>query len=193
MFEQIPLAPQEPIAEKEQRQEIDASGLVEREKTLLEKFEGQAKSIAKILSLVTFLTTAPMAVEQAYGKDKVEPAKMSDMENVKERANAFLGKLLNLPDNPRAKTPAQNELMKKTAARVMIQGYALQRKGASEGRVNHEDVNAAVQELLDNSSAYIDKTYGDGDGNVSIEEMKDFRKANQGNVGLKVLYEMMGN
>lgn len=193
MPKEIPTFSQVPIIEKQQHQEIDPFSLIENEKTLLERFEGKAKNIAKVLSLITFLTTAPLAVEQVYAKDKVESVKISDMKNAKERANAFLGKLLNLPDNPRAVTPAQNEMMKKTAARIMIQFYALERIGPSNGRITSKDVSAAVHELLDNSSAYIDKTFGNGDGDMSIEEMQNFRKKNRDNVGLKVLYEMMGN
>ena len=193
MFEKMPNISQNQIEKKEEKQEFQPMEMVEKEKTLLQKFEGKAKSVAKMLSLVTFLTVAPAAVEQAYGKEKVEPTKIGDVENVKERANAFLGKILNLPDNPRAITPAQNKMMKETAARVMIQGYALERKGLSSGRVTGKDVAAAVQELFDNSSAYIDKTFGDGDGEMSVEEMQNFRKNNRENVGLKVLYEMMGN
>jgi hypothetical protein len=112
------------------------------------------------------------------------------VENAKERAVAFLGILFNLPDNPRAATQAQNEMMKKTAAKVMIQRYALERMGQSSGRVSSGDIATGTKELMDNIEAYIDKVYGNSDGEITLEEMNEFRKTAKNNPGWRALYEM---
>ena len=202
MSEKMPTFSPEPImdekamkqesnsVEQESQQELDPIEVAEQEKTLFQKFEGKARDIAKILSLVTVLSVAPAAVEQAYGKDKLESPKMEDVANAKERAVAFLEKIMNMPDNPRADSPAQNEMMKKRAAVVMIQAYALNRQGISSGRVTTKDVSAGVQELMDNIELYIDKAYGDGNGEVTLEEMSAFRKTAKANTGWQVLSNM---
>ena len=171
-------------------QEINPAGLVEMEKTLFGKLEGKAKIIAKVLALVTFLTVAPVAVKETHAEDKINKSKMEDMESVKERVIAFLGILFNLPDNPDFKIPAQNEMMKKMAAKVLIQNYALERKGISQGRGTSRDMKEAVQELMDNIELYIDKAYGDDNGEVSLDEMNAFRKTLKNNPGWRVLSEM---
>lgn len=48
-----------------------------------------------------------------------------------------------------------------------------------------------IKELIDNSSAYIDKTLGNNDDQVSIDEINKFRQVSRDSVGLQVLYEMM--
>ncbi len=60
--------------------------------------------------------------------------------------------LYTLPDNPRATSAAQNVLMKKQAARVLVQEYALRKKlniahDAMSGTVDGRDMQAALREL----------------------------------------------
>ncbi len=167
------------IERKEEQKEIDSVGLVEKEKTLFQKFEGKAKSISAALALITFLTVAPAAVERAYAQDKREnPKKIEDVENIKKPDPvAFLGELLNIPDQERATTPAQNRFLKKDMARAMIQKYASER---------NIDTTSAATEVLNSSSIYIEQKYGGG-----FEGMNKFKEVTRGNPGLDALYQMM--
>ncbi len=201
MFENIP------VGKKTEQSEIEPHGLVEKEKSLLQRFREKAKSISAVLALITSLTLAQGAFEQAYAADKREnPKKVEDVENIKKPDPvAFLDKLFNIPDqkvDQKLAAPGQNRLMQEEVARILIAKYALEIKGLSSGQVSREDEEVAVNELQKNLDKYIDETYGNKDGKVSPEEIRKFEDTVQhvpghgesvflaGNPGLTALEEL---
>ena len=58
-----------PIKKEVFEEKINPVDLAEKEGSVFQRLEGKARDIAKVLSLVTFLTAAPIGVEQAFAKE----------------------------------------------------------------------------------------------------------------------------
>lgn len=153
------------------------------------------KSILAALPLITALNGMPgIAAERAYAEESNNNSKIEVIKSNEKQAIAFLGKLFNLPKQKNAPTPSIDVEMRKQVAKILIQSYALERKGMSRGNVSPEDISAAVNELWKSVGSYADQICGDRNGEVSTEDMEKLEeKLGPSNPGLEVLDEMHEN
>ena len=105
--------------------------------------------------------------------------------------------IINLPDNPKAQTPAQNNGLKQMAAQVIIQAFA-DRNGDGDGRVTKEEVKAALKAMDGFSGLMADRYLGNKDGKVDIEEIEKMNAVMTTepglpgyNPGLRVFFSMI--
>jgi len=167
---------------------------IEKEKGLLERFRGKAKEIAGVLTLISALSFGEGLVEKAYAGQEEGGARVESAEKEKtreEKAVDFLGRIYNLPDNPRAISPQHNEALKEQAARILIQKYALEKKGLTSGRVSPDDVRGALEELNGATGLFADKFFGNNDGKIDIEEMQKLNESIKNSAGMRALMEML--
>ena len=175
---------------------------LEEEKGLLQKLErlggGKMKRVIASLMLCSALVFGAGAFE-AHAAEKKQSAGVEQIEKEKSReqiAINLLERLSAMPDNPRFTNPAQQYLMKKEAARTLIQFYTLQRKlgfpeGNISGHVSPQDIKEALDELNVASGLFADKKFGNKDGKADPEEFNKMLQTIKGNPGLETLMEMM--
>ena len=98
--------------------------------------------------------------------------------------------ILKLPDNPNAKSLAQNNALKQTAARVIIQRLA-DKSGNQDGRVTPDETRTALKTMNDISGTIADKHFGNNDGKVDIQEIQTLNAAAETNPGLRAYMNLL--
>ncbi len=166
---------------------------VKNEEGVLNRFlRGKAGKFARTLAFVTALSFGGgMAgtAKEAFADEKEIPKTADTMkENSPEQKDVeFFKQLYNLPDNPNAVNPAQNEILKGWAARAMIQNYVLQKMGIKSGVVKLEDLKKVIDDLNNISGKAAKEIYNTDD------EFEGINKLNQDiskKAGIKTLMEM---
>lgn len=166
---------------------------VKSEEGVLNRFlQGKAGKFARTLAFVTALSFGgglAAGAKEAFADEKEIP-KTAD--TIKEKSPEqkdveFFKQLYNLPDNPNAVNPAQNEILKGRAARAMIQRYALEKTGLKSGMVKSEDIKKAIDDLNNISGKAAKEIYNTKDEFEGINKLsQDVSKK----AGIKALMEM---
>jgi len=176
---------------------------LEEEKGLLQKLEqlggGKVKRVIASLVLGSALVFGAGTFEASAAGKETKGAGVEQVEKEKSREQIAVGlleRLSSLPDNPRFTDPVQQYLMKKQAARTMIQFYALQRKlgfpeGNISGHVSPQDIKEALDELNAASGLFADKKFGNNDGKADPEEFNKMLQTIKDNPGLESFMEMI--
>lgn len=200
-FEGIPTKPPETRLEGQESALIPERAL-DDERGVLRKFEqwggGKMKRAVAGLMLGSALVFGAGAFE-TNAAEKKQGAGVEQVEKERSREQVaidLLERLSTLPDNPKFTNPAQQYLMKKEAARTLIQFYALQRKlgfpeGNISGHVSPQDIKEALDELNVASGLFADKKFGNKDGKVDPEEFNKMMQTIKDNPGLESFMEMM--
>jgi hypothetical protein len=178
--------------------------LLREEKNVLERFRGKASRLVSsfiFLSNLAFGMVQLATSNESFAFEKKEKNAIEQVEkekNLKEIYINFLNKLYNLPDNPNAQNPGQNELLKKRAARMLIMNFAaMQKLGFPENniqidvRLEPEDIKKTIDGLNTESGFFADRFLGNNDGNVDPDEMQKLNQIINSNPGLKALREMI--
>ena len=83
--------------------------------------KSKAGKIVKVLTLVSALAFPVSKFDEAVASESKNSSNFQRIEMTsdhKKSTEDFINVIKNLPDNPRAVSPAQNELMKKRAAKI---------------------------------------------------------------------------
>ncbi|MDO8436408.1 MAG: hypothetical protein Q7S82_03485 [bacterium] len=187
------------VREVAQGPELKPDKAFAQERGVLERFNGRAKEVARVLLLATALATGAGAIEQAFAQERPTAEDVEKKKSPQERAIDILNILYNLPDNPIALNEAHNNAMKSQVARQLIFQFALEKKlgfpetGRTTGRVTvtRDDTRSVLKDLGAAGEVFADIQFGNKDGKTSSEEMEKFKEAVKSNPGLRGLQEML--
>lgn len=154
---------------------------LEQEKGALEKFRGRAKAIAGVLMLVSTLSSLPETIKAEQTTSKKEGAPpQAEKETNQEKDINFINNLSKLPETHGTEK----------TARVLIQFYAQQREGVAPGHLSIEKMRSVLGELVKALSLFVDRTYGNNDGQPDPEEMTKENELIRENAAIRALMEV---
>lgn len=179
---------------------ISVRHAIQKERSVLERFRGRARDIAKILLLTTTCAVGGLAVEQrpAFAQDRPgssdrqkpgetgsEKSKTPEQQAQEQQELAF--SFVQDLESIKVGMDTESDAME---ARDLIYAYALLRQGKSQGQVGPRQVWEGVQELARQALAYEDEKFGNHNDKMDPEEYKSFVARTEGSTGLQQLREM---
>lgn len=192
---------------KKLQEEFEASeGEVIREAIVEEKKPPRTAKLKKALQSITaglFLMVAVNAYAQEYPRLEEKVPKEKIIEMAKQELSAqeqnklalqTLEKLVQIPDQPRAKSEAQNQYLQRRVAKILIHCLAGQLKTGKIDfgvKISPQDLKRTLDLLNENISAFADQKFGNKDGETTPEEFREFQKATKKYPGLQVLQQMI--